>query len=85
MIGDGYGCQEDANGDGVMGSTRVLDEDGVRDVRGEGWRRVAGFVSAITWGQSVTRPDGLLRTVGRISLNELYAFWRFKALCERGQ
>ena len=39
---------------------------------------VLGFV--ITWGQLLTRPDGLLRTVGRISLNELYALECFKAL-----
>jgi hypothetical protein len=56
--------------------------DGVDDARLDRQRWVVdvGFFKA--WGQLVTKPDGLLRTVGRTSLNEVYALVRFNALDE---
>lgn len=80
MTGDDCGGQE-ANGDGLAESAWVED-DGVDGVRGDDRRRVAelGFIKAR--GQLSTRPDGLLWIVGRSSLNEVYAFVRFKLLNE---
>ena len=65
----------------VAGSARVEDDsDNVDGDRGETRRWVAGPVLDRTRGQLLTRPAGLLRTVGRTSLNELYVLVRFKLL-----
>ena len=79
---DGVDCSRQ-KGVGVAGSIWVED-DGVNGVRGKTRQRlVAGPVLDRTRGQLLTRPDGLLRAVGRISLNEAYALVRFKLLDER--
>ena len=92
MVGNMSCCQEVVNSDGLR---TWDDDDGVESVelerlwRGEPerlwggeperpWRGELAFV--MTWGQWVTRPDGLLRIVGRTSLSELNAFARFRAL-----
>jgi len=67
VTGDCCGCQK---GVGVVGNTWV-EGDGIDGVRGETWRWVAGPVLDRTRGQLLTRPDGLLRTVGWILSNEL--------------
>jgi hypothetical protein len=41
---------------------------------------LARFVFAKAWGHVFARPDGLLRMVGRTSLNEVYALVRFNIL-----
>ena len=82
MTGDRCGCQEEVDGNGVAGSVWV-ERNGVDGVRGEGWRWAAGVVFAKTRGQLLTRPEGLLRTVGRTSLNELCVLVRFKVLDEQ--
>ena len=84
MVGNMSCCQEVVNSDGLR---TWDDDDGVESVelerlwRGEPerlWRGKLAFVT--TWGQWVTRPDGLLRIVGRTSLSELNAFACFRAL-----
>ena len=92
MVGNMSCCQEVVNSDGLR---TWDDDDSVESVelerlwRGEPerlwggeperpWRGELAFVT--TWGQWVTRPDGLLRIVGRTSLSELNAFARFRAL-----
>lgn len=64
---DGRNCQKGAGGGGVTESEDIEDADGVRLGR-RSCVATPAFVK--TWGQLPTRPDGLLRTVGRISLNE---------------
>ena len=78
MTGDGCGCQYEDDKGGVAKS-----EGGDTDSAVPGcWRLTVTPVLAKTWGQLLTRPAGLLRTVGWILLNELYALARFKALDE---
>jgi hypothetical protein len=56
--------------------------DGIDGARLDRRRLIADFGFVKAWGQLLTRPDGLLRTVGCTSLNEVYALVRFNALDE---
>lgn len=77
VTGDICCCQYAVDGGGVA----ECEDDATDGVRLECRRwsmKFAGFPK--DWGQFPTRPDGLLRHVGRTSLNEVMALVRFNIL-----
>ena len=70
--------QEVAEGSGLR-AWDDDDDDGIKSI-GVDDRLRGELIFARAWGQVFARPEGLLRIVGRISLNELKVFARFRPL-----